>query len=138
MISDDPSDSPASPRLNDLGDLQIAVLHILWRLGTASVHQVVAELGAERPAAYTTILTVLRNLEKRGLAAHDLSPGTRMFLYRATLGAAEVRLQILSDLLTRLFDGSPSCLIEHLLEIAPLSDAEWKALDPLRRAANSD
>lgn len=134
MSTDDPEANTGSLRLNELGDLQIAVLHILWRLGTATVHQVLAELSVERSVVYTTVLSVLRNLERRGLVLHESSPGARMFHYRAALGATEVRLQILHDLMMRLFDGSPTCLVEHLLEIQPLSDTDWQALDHLRKS----
>lgn len=121
-------ESTAPPRLSDLGDLQLAVMRILWKRGQATVHETLAEFPPERRPAYTTVLTVLRNLEKRGLVTHNAPNGSRTFTYRPNLSRQETYAGILQDLLDRLFDGSPAALIAHLLESQPIGPEEWTAL----------
>ncbi len=115
-------------RVSDLGELQLAVLNILWSCGEATVHDVLAAFPPERKLAYTTILTVLRNLEKRGLVTHEATAGTRMFRYRPLVTAEETRAEILRDLIERLFDGSPARLVSHLLAMDGLNRAELREI----------
>jgi predicted transcriptional regulator len=67
--------SPIAPQA--LGPLEVAVLEILWARGESSVHQVVNYLA--RPLAYTTVMTTLDRLFKKGLLARRKSD--RAFLY---------------------------------------------------------
>jgi len=66
---------PASP--NPLGPLEIAVMELLWADGESSVHDVVRKLG--RPLAYTTVMTTLDRLFKKGLL--DRRKSERAFFY---------------------------------------------------------
>lgn len=56
------NDKPAG--LSSLGHLEIAVMEILWKQGESNVHQVAQRL--ERPLAYTTVMTTLDRLFKKG------------------------------------------------------------------------
>lgn len=118
-------------QIHALGELQIAVLNVLWVRHPATVTEVLAELPLERKPAYTTVLTVLRNLEKRGLVRHEAASGARMFRYRPLVTVQDVRDDILQDVLNRLFAGSPAVLIKHLLETEGFSPAE---LQDIQRA----
>jgi predicted transcriptional regulator len=65
-----------------LGELERAVMEALWDLtaqpeppnssrgGTATARQVAERLAAERSLAYTTVLTVLARLERKGMVRH--------------------------------------------------------------------
>jgi BlaI family penicillinase repressor len=117
-----------SARISDLGELQLAVMQVLWSSQAATVHEVLAAFPPERKPAYTTILTVLRNLEKRGLVTHDTATGTRMFRYRPLVTAEQTRRDILRDVLERLFDGSPALLVSHLLVSEEWTRADLRAL----------
>src|SRR5262245_11419586 len=109
----------------ELGQLQLAVMNILWTREHDTVHEVLGDFPANpKKPAYTTISTVLRNLEKRGLVTHEVAEGTRMFRYRPTVSARDTRLSILHDILKRLFDGSPVLLVSQLLETTKLSPEE--------------
>ena len=109
-------DAPTSLRTGELGELQLAVLNVLWTCGRGTVRQVLDALPGERRPAYTTVLTVLRNLERRGLVAHEQPDGMRMFFYRPLISSHDTRGDILQDVLNRLFAGSPALLIKHLLQ----------------------
>ena len=53
-----------------LGDLQLRILKLLWERGEASVSDVHEALDAKKPLAYTTVATMLRKMEDRGLVSH--------------------------------------------------------------------
>jgi predicted transcriptional regulator len=60
-----------------LGPLEIAVMEILWARGQSNVHDVIEKL--DRPLAYTTVMTTLDRLYKKGLLSRQKSE--RAFLY---------------------------------------------------------
>src|ERR1700683_3301408 len=60
-----------------LGPLEIAVMDILWDRGESNVHDVIERLG--RPLAYTTVMTTLDRLYKKGFLIRHKS--ARAFLY---------------------------------------------------------
>ena len=58
----------SAERTYRLGDLQLRIMRILWRAGPVSVARVHEELGGS--LAYTTVATMLRKMEDRGLVGH--------------------------------------------------------------------
>jgi predicted transcriptional regulator len=110
---------------NRLGDLQLAILQVLWDLGEATA-QDVAERLADRALAFTTFATMLRKMEARGLISHR-SEG-RQFVYRPLLREDEVRRSMVSDLTERLFAGDPTALVTHLLREEEIDPGELHAL----------
>jgi len=111
----------------NLGDLQLAILRALWTLGEAPVAEVHAAL-ADRGLALTTIATMLRKMEEKDLVAH--TEQGRQFLYRALLAPEQVQKNLVGDLVSRLFDGDPLALVNHLLRAGEIEPDE---LDDLRR-----
>jgi predicted transcriptional regulator len=98
---------------------------ILWRLGEGTVNDVIAGLPAERPLAYTSVSTVLRILEKKGFLGSRKQGRGHVYVPRldkATYESFSVR-----DLITRVFDGTPSALVRCLVEEA-LSPEDLEAL----------
>ncbi|MFT5150602.1 MAG: BlaI family penicillinase repressor [Planctomycetota bacterium] len=103
-----------------LSGLQLAVMRVLWDRGEARVTEVHAGLQQERSIAATTVATLLKRLEKRGLVTHH-SEG-RQFVYRALRSHHDVSRTMLGDLTNNLFRGDTSELVAHFLsqdEIAP-------------------
>lgn len=97
-----------------LSRLQLAILHVLWTRGEATVGEVQAALEGERPMAYSTVSTILSRLEQKGAVSHRAEG--RTFFYRAEVCEAEVSNTMVSDLVTRVFAGSAAELVSHLLE----------------------
>src|ERR1035438_8100877 len=65
------------PSQPPLGHLEATVMDLLWERGESNVHDVVQRLN--RPLAYTTIMTTLDRLFKKGLLRRRKS--ARAFLY---------------------------------------------------------
>lgn len=110
-----------------LGELQLAVLRVLWREGEADVESICRELRPERDVAYSTVSTVLSRLLDRGVVSREKEG--RSYLYRAEVDEGEVRRSMVERLLDRLFGGDPAELVGHLVRRRELGDAD---LDRLR------
>lgn len=96
-----------------LGELQLAIMRVLWRRGEATVSEVHETLLEERGLAPTTIATMLVKMEKKGTVAHRAEG--RRFVYRPTISEADVRRTMVDDLTARLFAGDAAALVTHLL-----------------------
>ncbi len=116
-----------------LGDLQLRILQSLWARPNASVADVHSELKPERNLAYTTVATMLRKMEARGLVTHHEEG--RTFFYRANVAAEEVNRSVGNHLVERLFEGSLSSAVHHLLSTREVSNAELDQLEILIKEA---
>lgn len=96
-----------------LSALQLAILRVLWSRGEATKSEVHERLVHARAIAPTSIATVLKRLEKRGLVAHRVVG--REFVYRALLGEAEVARSMLGEVNERLFAGDLPEMVAQLL-----------------------
>ena len=117
------------PRVYRLGDLQLRIMKILWRLDEASVSAVHQELSAATPLAYTTVATMLRKMESRGLVRHQKDG--RRFVYSAAVPAEAVTRSMANDVIDRLFEGSLADMVSHLLSNRDISAAELRELEKL-------
>ena len=111
-----------------LGDLQLVIMRVLWARGEATSAAVHAALLPERWLAPTTIATMLRKMEAKGVVAHRQEG--RQFVYRATVAEGEVSRTMVGDLVERLFAGDPLELVHHLVREGEL---DLEELEDLRR-----
>ena len=100
-------------KTNQLGELQLAILQELWRSGESAVSDVHAALYPTRQLAPTTIATMLKKMEARGLVAHRTEG--RRFLYRPAVTEDHVTHEMVADLTDRLFEGNAADLVSYLL-----------------------
>ena len=96
-----------------LGELQFAIMRVLWDAGEATVAQVHESLPDERARALTTIATMLTKMEKKGVVTHRVDG--RQFVYQPTVTEEQVTRSMVADLTQRLFEGDVSALVSHLL-----------------------
>lgn len=97
-----------------LGDLQLAIMRELWTHGEATVADVHQALLDERGLAPTTIATMLKKMEAKGVVRHRAEG--RRFIYRPAVSQEQVTRSMVGELTERLFDGRPAELVAHLLE----------------------
>jgi BlaI family transcriptional regulator, penicillinase repressor len=112
-----------------LGQLQLRIMKILWERGEASVGDVHETLHVDSEFAYTTIATMLRKMEQRGLVRHRVEG--RTFIYRAAVAEHAVARGLADDLVERVFDGSLSDMVAHLLTSREVSREELTRLERL-------
>ena len=114
-----------------LAELQLAIMHVLWERGEATVAEVREALSPSRPLAHTTIATMLSKLEAQGKVAHR-SDG-RINVYRSTMKREHVSRSMVADLAERLFSGDVTEMVCHLLDKSDVSRAELARLKKLIR-----
>jgi predicted transcriptional regulator len=109
-----------------LGDLQYAIMKVLWDRTQASASAVHEALAEERGLAPTTIATMLRKMEDKGVVTHETEG--RQFLYRATVSEEQVRRSMVSELVSRLFAGDARELVAHLVTEREIDPVELEVL----------
>jgi len=125
------------PRSHQLGDLQLAIMRILWADGEATVAGVHEALHAERGLALTTIATMLSKMEKKGVVTHRAEG--RQYVYSATISEEAVHKSMVSELTDRLFAGSAAELVNHLLTQQAIDRDELARITQLiENAENGD
>jgi len=92
--------------------LELACLNALWALGEGNVRAVQQVLAQSRPLAYTTIMTVLDRLVRKGrLTRRKVG---RSFVYSPTATRDSLRRAAVRELLDGFFDGSEERLMLFL------------------------
>jgi BlaI family transcriptional regulator, penicillinase repressor len=114
------------PSLDELGDLQKAVMEIVWDLDEATVNQVRDRLARRRKLAYTTVLTVMQKLDKSGWLTHREEG--RAYVYRPTKTRDEAGRSSLRQFIDRICGGNPIAAFQHLLADEDLSADDLAAL----------
>jgi len=112
--------------LDSLGELQRAVLEIVWERGDVSVHDVLRRLDHRKKLAYTTALTVLQKLEKAGWLEHR-SEG-KSYIYTPAVSREQAGAGSVRGFLSRVFEGDAVAMFQHLIRESDLSDDELREL----------
>ena len=110
-----------------LGDRELDIMGVLWDLGSGTVAEVRAKLPVD--LAYTTVLTILRNLEAKELVSHTAEGKAHRYVPRVARTAA--RRNALTRVLDKLFHGSPEQLVAQLVQDEKLSARDLKRLRAL-------
>jgi BlaI family transcriptional regulator, penicillinase repressor len=118
-----------------LGDLQHAIMKVLWQRSEATVAEVHHALYDDRSLAPTTIATMLRKMEDKGVVAHRVDG--RQFVYRPTVSEPEVRTSMVSELIDRLFSGDAAALVSHLVADRAIDGDELERLRALLAEAET-
>lgn len=114
-----------------LGDLQLRIMQVLWAADSATVTDVQGRLDGE-PLAYTTVATMLRKMEVRGLVAHDQEG--RRFVYRPAIVPEDVSQGMVHALVDRMCGGSLTDAVHHLLESRDVDPDELDELERMIKA----
>jgi len=118
-------------RVHHLGELQYAIMRVLWAEAEATVARVQEVLATEgeRDRALTTVATMLTKMEKKGIVSHRTEG--RQFVYRAKISEAAVQRSMVAALTERLFEGDFSALVSHLLTEQEIDAGEVERLKRL-------
>lgn len=110
-----------------LGERELDVISVLWEMGSGTVAEVRERLST--PLAYTTVLTILRNLEAKKFVRH--TGDGKAHRYHPVLKRSQVGRSMLKRLITTVFQGSPDQLMTHLVSAHELSPEELARLRDL-------
>lgn len=106
---------------------EMDVMNVLWRLGSGTVSEV--QEGLPDELAYTTVLTILRTLEKKGHLRHEAEG--RAHRYVPLVQREEAQEGAVRRVTRKLFSGSPELLMAHLLGEKGLSEEQLRRLRAL-------
>ena len=116
-------------RIGKIGRLQLEILNVLWDHPGSTVQQVREQIDSNRPLAYTTIATMLKKMEQRGLVSHEKEG--RQFSYTAKVSRESLSNGFMSDAMNMLFSGSLPKLVNQLLSRETVSKQELDELERL-------
>jgi BlaI family transcriptional regulator, penicillinase repressor len=116
------------PKHVHLGDLQLAIMRELWERREATASEVHAALAESRGLAPTTIATMLKKMEAKGVVTHRTEG--RRYVYAPTVREDEVTHSMVSSLTHRLFGGDVRALVSHLVSS---HDIDRDELEEIRR-----
>jgi predicted transcriptional regulator len=108
--------------------LELECLKALWVIGQGTVKDVRKLVTEDRRLAYTTVMTILDRLEKRGSVARRKAG--RSFVYTPQVGREELQQLAVQELTESFFGGSREELLAFLTGAAPVvSTPEPNGLD---------
>jgi BlaI family penicillinase repressor len=111
----------------ELGELERAVLELIWEHGVQNAEQVREQLARQnRPLKETTIRTVLRRLEAKGYVAHAIE--NRTFLYRPATSRQAVAGRAVQRIVDWFCAGSVETLLAGMVDSEVLDRKELQRL----------
>src|SRR5688572_18693315 len=118
-----------SEEVRRLTDVELELMTIVWRLGEASVAEVIAALPRERELAYTSVSTILRILESKGVL--EARREGRGHIYVPVLSRNAYEASAVQDVVTRVFEGAPVALVRQLVDNVDLSAEDLREIRKL-------
>ena len=120
----------ARPRVKELTQRELEIMHVFWRTGERTAAQVRDNLAANgRKLAYTTVATLVRILVEKGYLRQ--TNARRPFTFRPVRSFSEVSQRIIGDMVTRVFHGSRAALLLQLMDDGELTNDERVILERL-------
>ncbi len=113
-------------RSNTLTEAELRLMKILWERGESAVSDLVTGLADTVPLAYTSVLTTIRILEKKGYVRHRQDG--RAFLYSPCVAEDDAGRSEVRQLLQRFFGNSRERLLLSLLGDEEITATELQRL----------
>jgi BlaI family penicillinase repressor len=108
---------------------ELAIMKVVWRLEKATVRDVYEAIRETRQIAYTTVMTMMSILEKKGYLKKELVDRAHVFT------PAKKRQQVVgamvSDFVERVFDGATGSLLLQLAKDNKLTDKQKRIVKQL-------
>jgi predicted transcriptional regulator len=112
-------------------DQELEILKLVWQRGQATVREVYQDLLKQRKIAYTTVLTMMGILERKGHLKK--TAGERAYVYSSAQPESQVVEGMVKEFVKRVFNGSPKPLLVHLVGDRELSTSELDEIANLVR-----
>ncbi len=119
--------------IKQLGRVQLLIMQVLWDRGRATAREITDQISRCEPIAHSTVQTLLRGLEEKKAAGHEVDG--RTFTFFPLVEESEFKQSATQDLLHRVFGGSVEGLVSHLLAGEKVSTDE---LAELRKLINRE
>ena len=120
--------TPKKPTPPSPSDFELRILGVLWRRGASTARDVLESLS-DKERAYTSVLSVMQVMQKKGVLDVTDRRG-RANVYAPTVSRRQVLGPVFRTLIQGVFGGSTSAAVEQLLGATAVDDAE---LDEIRK-----
>lgn len=117
-----------------LGNVQLRMMQILWSEGPSTARRITEALSADAPIARSTVQTLLRKLEAKSAVRHEDHEG--VFIFHPIFQEGDIAEIAAEDLIDRVFSGSISGFVSHLLKREKITQQELEKLREI--VANTD
>jgi BlaI family penicillinase repressor len=114
-----------------LTEHELEIMKIVWGLDRATVRDVYETILKQRRVAYTTVMTMMKILERKGYLKK--SQAERAYVYRPSQPQQSVIRGMVRDFVNRVFNGSAEPLMVHLVEEEGFTEKELADIAKLAR-----
>jgi predicted transcriptional regulator len=112
-------------------DFELQILGVLWEGGPATVRQVMERLADGKERAYTSILSVMQVMQKKGFLAAEKEPDGPAHVFQPLVARGQVVGPLLRGLVAKVFGGRTHAAVQQLLEEDQVSRDEIEKLREL-------
>jgi len=116
-------------------DLEMQILSVLWENGASTAREVLEAMPDGKQRAYTSILSVMQVMEKKGLLKHK-NRGVA-HVYSPAVNRKKIIQPFIHKVVNEVFGGKPSAMMQALLTETPVSDDELAQIRKLLENAKT-
>ncbi len=116
-------------------DLEMQILSVLWEKGASTARQVLEAMPDGKQRAYTSILSVMQVMEKKGLLKHKKRGVAHV--YSPAVSKRKIIQPFMHKVVNEVFGGKPSAVMQALLTETPVSDDELAQIRKLLEQAKT-
>ncbi len=109
-----------------LTEVELQLMNIIWALESCTVKEVQTEISKERELAYTSVATIMKILESKGIVKSMKSD--KAHIYTALISKENYEKQSLEHLAENLFQGDSSMMVMRLLDNSNFSQKDLEAI----------
>jgi predicted transcriptional regulator len=109
-----------------LTDQELEIMKVVWERDAATVRVVYETLRAQRQIAYTTVMTMMRILERKGHL--KVSRADRAYVYRPAKPRQRVLGEMVQEFVDRVFGGATEPLVQQLLRDRYLTEHDFRKI----------
>src|SRR5919108_2577398 len=125
---------PAQPPV--LTEQELEIMKVVWERDSATVRDVYETLRERRQIAYTTVMTMMRILERKGHL--KVSRADRAYQYRPARPRQRVLGDMVREFVDRVFGGAAEPLVQHLVRDRHLTEDDLREIAAQLRARRSE
>jgi BlaI family penicillinase repressor len=109
-----------------LTEQELEIMKVVWDRESSTVRDVYEKLRAQRQIAYTTVMTMMRILEKKGHL--KVSRADRAHVYRPAHPRQRVLAAMVAEFVNRVFGGAAEPLVQHLVRDKHLTEDDLRQI----------
>ena len=108
--------------IEGLGPLEADIMRVIWKTDQVTVREVYEKLRKERKIAYTTVMTIMNSLARKGLLKQDKK--SIAYVYTPVCKDVDVACSIVDTVVKKVLGGSSEPVVSHLLKLKKQEDVE--------------